>query len=88
MRSSQTWTKNRAFFHPLSNEFITKNPGFDIIHIIGPYICISKHLYTCYVQFLYLLLDPCVHMEMYFEAMRFVSILLDFSKNKMYIGGF
>ena len=32
--------------------------------------------------------DPCIHMEVYFEAMRFVSILLDFSKNKMYIGGF
>ena len=27
-------------------------------------------------------------MEMYFEAMRFVSILLDFSKNEMYIGVF
>jgi hypothetical protein len=27
-------------------------------------------------------LDPCVCMEMYFEAMRFVSILLDFSKIK------
>jgi hypothetical protein len=27
-------------------------------------------------------------MEMYFEAMRFVSILLDFSKNKMYTGVF
>ena len=25
-RSSQTWTKNHAFFHPLSNNFITKNP--------------------------------------------------------------
>ena len=25
-RSSQTWTKNRAFFHPLSNDFITSNP--------------------------------------------------------------
>ena len=26
-------------------------------------------------------------MEVHFEAMRFVSILLDFSKNKMYTGG-
>ena len=40
------------------------------------------------IQLLYLFLDPCVRMEIYFEAMRFVSILLDFSKNKMYIGGF
>ena len=56
--------------------------------MIGPYCCISKHLYTCYIQFLYLFVDPCVHMEMYFEAMRFVSILLDFSKNKMYTRGF
>jgi hypothetical protein len=45
-------------------------------------------LYTCYIQFMYLFLDPCVCMEMYFEAIRFVSILLDFSKNKMYIGVF
>ena len=37
-----------------------------------------------YIQFLYLFLDHCVRMEMYFEAMRFVSIFLDFSKNKMY----
>ena len=70
------------------NDFITKNPWFDNIHIIGPYFCISKLLCTCYIQFLYLLLDPCVRMEMYFEAMRFVSILLDFSKNKMYTGVF
>ena len=27
-------------------------------------------------------------MEVYFEAMRFVGILLEFSKNKMYTGGF
>ena len=27
-------------------------------------------------------------MEVYFEAMKFVSILLDFSKNKMYTEGF
>ena len=27
-------------------------------------------------------------MEVYFEVMRFVSILLDFSKNKMYTWGF
>ena len=40
-------------------------------------------LYTIFV----FVLDPCVHMEMYFEAMRFVSILLDFSKNKMYTMG-
>ena len=33
-------------------------------------------------------LDPCVHMEMYFEAMRFVSILLDFSKKKCIQGYF
>ena len=59
---------------------MTKNPRFDIIHIIGPYFCISKHLLTCYIQFLYLFLDACVHMEMYFETMRFVSILLDFRK--------
>ena len=45
-------------------------------------------LYTCYIQFPYLFLDPCICMEMYFEAMRFVSILLDFSKNKMYTGVF
>jgi hypothetical protein len=31
-------------------------------------------LYTIFVFFL----DPSVRMEMYFEAMRFVSILLDF----------
>jgi hypothetical protein len=37
-------------------------------------------LYTIFVFFL----DPCVCMEMYFEATSFVSILLDFSKNKMY----
>ena len=40
-------------------------------------------LYTIFV----FVLDPCERMEMYFEAMRFVSILLDFSKNKMYTGG-
>ena len=37
---------------------------------------------------MYLFLNPCVRMEMYFEVMRFVSMLLDFSKNKMYIGVF
>jgi len=37
-------------------------------------------LYTIFVFFL----DPCVRMEILFEAMRFVSILLDFSKNKTY----
>jgi hypothetical protein len=66
------------------NDFITKNLWFDIVHIIGPYFCISQHLYTCCIQFMYLFLDPYVCMEIYFEAMRFVSILLDFSKNKMY----
>jgi hypothetical protein len=35
-------------------------------------------------KFFVFFLDPCVRMEMYFEAMQFVSILLDFSKNKMY----
>ena len=68
------------------NDFITKNPWLDIIHIIGPYFCISKRLYICYMQFLYLFLGPCVHMEMYFEAIKSVSILLDFRKNKMYTG--
>jgi hypothetical protein len=33
---------------------------------------------------MYLFLDPCVCMEMYFEAIKFVSILRDSSKNKMY----
>ena len=47
-----------------------------------------KHLYTCYAHFLYFFLDRCVRMEMYLEAARFVSILLDFSKNKMYTRGF
>ena len=61
---------------------------FDIIHIIGPHFCISKHLYTYYIHLLYLFFDPCVHMQVYFEAMRFVSILLDFSRNKMYTWGF
>jgi hypothetical protein len=33
---------------------------------------------------MYLFLDPCVRIKMYFGAMKFVSILLGFSKNKMY----
>ena len=45
-------------------------------------------MFTNVQKNLYLFLDPCVRMEMYFEAMSFVSILLDFSKNKMYIGEF
>ena len=36
---------------------------------------------------MYLFIDPCVRMEVYFEAMTSVSILLDFSKNKMYTRG-
>jgi hypothetical protein len=40
--------------------------------------------YTIYV----FVLDPCICMEMYFKVVRFVSILLDFNKNKMYIGVF
>jgi hypothetical protein len=70
------------------NDFITKNPYFDIIHIIGPEFCISQHLYTCYIQFIDLFLDPCVCMEMYFEAMRFVSILHDLAKIKCIQGCF
>ena len=83
-RSSQNWTKNHAFFHPISNNFITENPLFDIIHVIGPYFCIFKHLYTCHIQFMYLFLDLCICMVMYFDAMRFVSILLDSSKKNVY----
>ena len=30
----------------------------------------------------FLIFSPCVHKEMYFEAVRFVHILLDFSQKK------
>ncbi len=30
----------------------------------------------------FLIFSPCVHLEMYFETVRFVHILLDFSRNK------
>ena len=39
-------------------------------------------------QILYLFLDPCVHMEVYFEAIRFVSMLLDLAKIKCIQWGF
>ena len=30
----------------------------------------------------FLVCSPCVHMEMYFETLRFVHILFDFRQNK------
>ena len=40
------------------NDFITKIPWFYIIHIVGPYFCISKDLYTCYKHFFIFVFGP------------------------------
>ena len=53
------------------------------------YYTYNKAIFLHFQTFVHILYTiSCVHMEVYFEAMRFVSILFDFSKNKMYTWGF